>query len=99
MEMSRRYNDLQAAVLSVYIDRLFAHDDGDSLAAMDHAGTEFNLNYEGGDIQDRLGSASAAEVATLVGLARRLHFGEDTVAMQDDLRSFLKPLLDADIHC
>lgn len=103
MEMSVRFKDLEEALLSVFTDRLFNHDDSDSLAAMEHAGAEFLLNYEGGGVQDRLGSMSASEVDALVSLARRLHEGEDGAGMQDGLRNFLRrnllrPVMDSDLH-
>jgi hypothetical protein len=63
MENSIRYQRLQAAVLSVYEDRLFSHDDLDSLVAMSDAGTELLLNHFSGDISDRKGFIPAAQVA------------------------------------
>jgi hypothetical protein len=99
MENSIRYQRLEQAVASVYIDRLFAHDEIQSMGEMHHAAVELNLNYVGGNIIDAKGQIPAPDVRKLLDLAGRLHEGEDALELKDELQAFLKPLLDSDIHC
>jgi hypothetical protein len=98
MENSVRYKRLEEAVASVYIDRLFAHDEIDSLGKMHRAAVELNLNYEGGNIIDSKGQVQAQDVRKLLNFAGRLHAGEDTLALQDELRVFMRPFLDDGLH-
>jgi hypothetical protein len=98
MENSVRYQRLEGAVYSVYIDRLFGHGDQKSLKEVRQAAVELNLNYEGGNIIDAKGQVSSEDVSRLMWLAGRLHAGEDSREMEYDLKEFLRPLLDADIH-